>query len=297
MRTHMDVQEGYRPRRPTVKASGTPQAAGQFGGPPEAGPVERYAPGMGYPGDEGGGPPGSRLDRPAGRGGRQGESTRSGSHRRPVGDSRPGSAEYPAALGYPGTPGPAGCPGHPGPAGLPRATRAPRAPRPDRATRRLPRERQAIRPVLRNRGRGTRPGGGGVIGPGMLTTAAPPSGRPRRRPQPRALPRRARTPGAARTGARVRRSRGDPRARRPAPPPRPADRCGAPELSAPQGRADAAQSADSRPRPVRPTRYTRRASSRPGTRPRSAPSLPQGGPGPQPDPAQTPPSPSTRCWR
>ena len=270
MRTHMDVQEGYRPRRPTVKANGAAQATGQFGGPPEAGPVERYAPGMGYPGDEGVGPPDSRLDTPAGRGGRQRESARSGSHRRPVGDSRPGTAEYPAA---PGTAGPAA----------------------GRAARRLPRERQAIRLLLRDRGRGTAAGGGDVIGPGMLSTAAPPSGRPR--PRPRVLPRHARTPGAARTDARVRRSRGDPGALPPAPLRRPADRCGAPGLSAPQGRADAAQSADTRPHPGRPTRCTRRASSRPGTHPRSAPSAPQGGPGPRPDPARTRPSPGIRCLR
>src|SRR5512135_1820832 len=94
----MDVNEGYRPRRPTVKASGAAQAAGQIGGPPEAAPVERYAPGMGYPGDEGSGPPDSRLDTPAGRGGGRREETagrgsdpreraRSGSHRRLAGDA------------------------------------------------------------------------------------------------------------------------------------------------------------------------------------------------------------------
>ena len=70
MRTHMDVKEGYRPLRPTVKASdarggpgGRPAWPGrQIAGPPEGCSVERYAPGMGYPGDEGGGPPDSRLD-------------------------------------------------------------------------------------------------------------------------------------------------------------------------------------------------------------------------------------------
>ena len=281
MRTHMDVQEGYRPWRPTVKASGAVQAAGQFGGPPEAGPVERYAPGMGYPGDEGGGPPDSRLDTPAGRGGRQREGARSGSHRRPVGDSRPGTVEYLAApaarnhgpRGGPGTTGPAAGPGYPaaaaGTAGYPSSS-----PRP---------------------GSGHATGGGDVIGPATLSTAAPPSGLPR--PRSQAPPRRARTPGAARTDARVRRSRGDPRARPPAPRRLPADRCGAPGPSALQGRADTAQSADSRPRPEHPTRCTRRASSRPGTHPRSATSAPQGGPGPRPDPAQTRPGPSTRCWR
>ena len=63
MRTHMDVKEGYRPLLVTVKASGRCGRAGrQIAGPPEVRPVERYAPGMGYPGDEGGGPPDSRLD-------------------------------------------------------------------------------------------------------------------------------------------------------------------------------------------------------------------------------------------
>ena len=77
MRTHMDVQEGYRPFVVTVKASGAPAAPdGQIAGPPEAGPVERYAPGMGYPGDEGGGPPDSRVDAPAGRRGDRREGTR-----------------------------------------------------------------------------------------------------------------------------------------------------------------------------------------------------------------------------
>src|SRR5216684_8651052 len=63
MRTHMDVKEGYRPLLVTVKASDRRGRPGrQIAGPPEARPVERYAPGMGYPGDEGGGPPDSRLD-------------------------------------------------------------------------------------------------------------------------------------------------------------------------------------------------------------------------------------------
>ena len=147
MRTHMDVQEGYRPWRPTVKASGAAQAAGQIGGPPEAGPVERYAPGMGYPGDEGGGPPDSRLDTPAGRGsgpleGAAGrgsgprERTRSGSHRRPAGDSRPGTTgsypgttTYRGTTEYPGSTGSAAGPGYPAPAAG-TARYAPAAPRP-----------------------------------------------------------------------------------------------------------------------------------------------------------------------
>ena len=70
MRTHMDVKEGYRPLLVTVKASdhaggrdaAPPRPGRQIAGPPEVRSVERYAPGMGYPGDEGGGPPESRLD-------------------------------------------------------------------------------------------------------------------------------------------------------------------------------------------------------------------------------------------
>ncbi len=71
MRTHMDVKEGYRPLRPTVKASDArggpgrrarPGPAGKLPVRPRCCSVERYAPGMGYPGDEGGGPPDSRLD-------------------------------------------------------------------------------------------------------------------------------------------------------------------------------------------------------------------------------------------
>src|ERR1700733_7373906 len=66
----MDVKEGYRPLLVTVKANGDAGVrdgrpalpGGQIAGPPEVRSVERYAPGMGYPGDEGGGPPESRLD-------------------------------------------------------------------------------------------------------------------------------------------------------------------------------------------------------------------------------------------
>jgi hypothetical protein len=70
---------------------------------------------MGYPGDEGGGPPDSRLDTPdgrgsgplegvAGRGSGPRERTRSGSHRRPAADSRPGSTgSYPGTTTYAGT--------------------------------------------------------------------------------------------------------------------------------------------------------------------------------------------------
>ena len=62
MRTHMDVKEGYRPWRPTVKASDAAPGRGPNWRSARGRPVERYAPGMGYPGDEGGGPPDSRLD-------------------------------------------------------------------------------------------------------------------------------------------------------------------------------------------------------------------------------------------
>jgi len=56
---------------------------------------------MGYPGDEGGGPPDSRLGSPGGRsGGRS-----SGSHRRPGGSSYPGTTGYSGTTGYPGTTG------------------------------------------------------------------------------------------------------------------------------------------------------------------------------------------------
>ena len=90
---------------------------------------------MGYPGDEGSGPPGSRLDTPAGRGSGQREGTagrgsgprertRSGSHRRLAGDSQPGISDsypgttgsHPATTEYPGTAGSAAGPGYPAPA-------------------------------------------------------------------------------------------------------------------------------------------------------------------------------------
>ena len=67
----MDVKEGYRPSPATVKASdhvvmpGRPLRPGRQANcrPPEARSLERYAPGMGYPGDEGGGR--RRADRTA----------------------------------------------------------------------------------------------------------------------------------------------------------------------------------------------------------------------------------------
>src|ERR1035438_7161441 len=97
MRTHVDVQAGYRPWRPTVKVSGGPRRSGapgsQISGPPEAGPVERYAPAMGYPDDEGGGPPDSRLGAPSGRAGGQADTTRSTALWPPApGEEEPGQA-------------------------------------------------------------------------------------------------------------------------------------------------------------------------------------------------------------
>src|SRR5258708_34605870 len=127
MRTHMDVKEGYRPFVVTVKASGAPAASGgQIAGPPEAGPVERYAPGMGYPGDEGGGPPDSRLDAPAGRRGDRRGST--GRRRARGGGSRDsGGARHPGrASGRPPPPDPATSPPAP-PA--PHTAAAPHTPR------------------------------------------------------------------------------------------------------------------------------------------------------------------------
>jgi hypothetical protein len=204
MRTHMDVQEGYRPFVVTVKASGAQAAPdGQIAGPPEAGPVERYAPGMGYPGDEGGGPPDSRVDAPAGRRGDQREGTgrrrarggesgysgetgypgrSSGSHRRPDGASSPGAGSYRDSAGSPDTSGSypgiarspdptspdstGSSPGYPGPAGpgYPGAMAyAPPAPEPG---------------TRRGTGRrGREPAGGSDPGPGAgpPAQAAPPA--------------------------------------------------------------------------------------------------------------------------
>ena len=218
----------------------------------------------------------------------RGRGQRSGSHRRPAGDSHPGSpgsypgiGEYPGTTGSPSRPGHHGLRGRPGHhglrgrpghhglhgrPGLPSACRggqrrcAPTAPRPG--------------------GRVTGPGGGDATLPGTArpATALPRAAQARAGGTP-AVPRRARTPGAARTGGPARRSREDPGALRSAADHRPADRCGAPGRSAPRGRADAARSADFRLHPGRPTRCTRRASSRPGTHPRSVPSAPRGRPG------------------
>jgi hypothetical protein len=100
---------------------------------------------MGYPGDEGSGPPDTRLDMPAGRGSGQREGTagrgsdpreraRSGSHRRLAGDSHPGvQGSYPGTTGshpgiteYPRTGGSAAGPGYPAPGrGTSRAAQAP----------------------------------------------------------------------------------------------------------------------------------------------------------------------------
>ena len=152
MRTHMDVQEGYRPLLVTVKASddagrpGRPLRVGRAGdppwpgrqiaGPPEVRFIERYAPGMGYPGDEGGGPPDSRLDARARRAALSSQSRAAQpwavSPRRPAapGEEEPGEAvgrrrapatgpaetgeDRPAQLGYGGRSGYGGETSYPG---------------------------------------------------------------------------------------------------------------------------------------------------------------------------------------
>ncbi len=298
MRTHMDVQEGYRPFVVTVKASGdTGRPGGQIAGPPETGTVERYAPGMGYPGNEGGGPPDSRLDALAGRrsdqhertgrrraraeesgyGGESGQPGRSsGSHRRPDGASSPGTGAYrgsagpPEATGpYPGiarslTPAPTGpYPGQAaGPAGpgYPGATAyAPAsAGTGDQARNRPARARSS-------RGQRSRARRRAAAGPGH------PAGGRRRSP---VTGERVAPPGAAARPGDPGRAGEQPRQRRIR---SPAGRCGAPERSGPPGRVDAAPSGASRPPRERPTRCIRRDSSRRGTRPRSGPPAQPGG--------------------
>ena len=143
-----------------------------------------------------------------------------------------------------------------------RATRQP--PRgadlpPARATRRLP----------GGRGPGAGPGGGDVNRPRAASPGAAPPRPRRRRPRPTAVRRHGRTRGGARNGGPARRSR-ERRATVPPAGDRLAGHCGAPAPSGPRAPADAARCADSRLHPEHPTRCTRRASSRRGTRLRSA---------------------------
>ena len=288
---------------------------------------------MGYPGDEGGGPPDSRLDArtrraalsipprgpaapgeeepggavgrrrapaarsagpaadspaPPGYGGRSGYGGEtsypggsSGSHRRPDGPaSYPGPTAGPAPAGYA--------------AAAPGGQRATRQPTKGRAARRLPRARatrqqprgRAARPLRPGRAtrqlpggpaRGARPGGGDVNTPRAGSPAAAPLSPRRRRPRP-AVHRHGRTRGGVRNGGPARRSR-ERRGTVPAAGDRSlAGHCGAPVPSGPRAPADAAHCVDSRPRPERPTRCTRLASSRRGTRLSSARSVRPGAP-------------------
>ena len=169
----------------------------------------------------------------------------------------------------------------------PPVARATRQPTKGRAARRLPRARatrqpprgRAARPLRPGRATRRLPGGPGPgVGPGdgdvnppraASPAAAPPSPR-RRRPCPTAVRRHGRTRGGVRNGGPARRSR-ERRATVLAAGDRSlAGHCGAPAPSGPRVPADAARCVDSRPHPEHPTRCTRRASSRRGTRLRSA---------------------------
>jgi hypothetical protein len=132
-------------------------------------------------------------------------------------------------------------------------------------------------PVGPGPGPGAAPGGGGGGNP--LKAASPAAAPPHRpRPRPTVVRRHGRTRGGARNGDPARRSR----ARRGTVPPAGdrslADHCGAQAPSGPRAPAGAARCADSRPHPERPTRCTRRASSRRGTHLRSVRSVRPGGP-------------------
>src|ERR1700733_11094843 len=139
----MDVKEGYRPLLVTVKANGDAGVrdgrpalpGGQIAGPPEVRSVERYAPGMAYPGDEGGGPPESRLDArtrraalssqsraaqpwtipPRGPAAADGEEAEAAAgHRAPATGPAGATGDSPAQLGYGGRTGYGGETSYPG---------------------------------------------------------------------------------------------------------------------------------------------------------------------------------------
>src|ERR1700722_7205267 len=141
------------------------------------------------------------------------------------------------------------------------------------------RARWRTRPLRRNRGPGAERAGAGASQRRATIPGPAPGGQPRPpRRRSAAVPRHGKTRGAARNGGPARRSRvgrttAPPVARR-----SPAGRCGAPGRSGPQGRVAAAPSGASRPPRERLTRCTRRDSSRRGTRPRSGPPAPPGGP-------------------
>ena len=287
---------------------------------------------MGYPGDDGGGPPDSRLDA---------RTRRAALSIPPRGPAAPGEEEPGGAAAEAGPP-PRARPGRPrtarprqameadpGTAGRPAiqadpaavtgartaplpirarpqarlrpdtrrpplVARATRQPTKGRAARRLPRARatrqqprgRAARPLRPGRAtrqlpgrpaRGARPGGGDVNTPRAGSPAAAPLSPRRPRPRP-AVHRQGRTRGGVRNGGPARRSR-ERRGTVPAAGDRSlAGHCGAPVPSGPRAPADAAHCVDSRPRPERPTRCTRRASSRRGTRLSSARSVRPGAP-------------------
>ncbi len=145
------------------------------------------------------------------------------------------------------------------------------------ATRRPPQERdhrvsraRASRQLPGERDPGVGPGDGDA-NPPRAASPAPASPSPRRRqPGPTAGRRHGRTRGGARNGGPARRFRERRATVLPAGDRSLVGHCGAPAPSGRRVLADAARCEGSRPRPEHPTRCTRRASSRRGTRPRSA---------------------------
>jgi hypothetical protein len=163
------------------------------------------------------------------------------------------------------------------------ARETPRQP-PAPATRRLQPARETPRqpPALGIRHQPGGPGPGAPPGGGdgnRLRAASQAVASPHRlRPRPTAVRRHERTRGGARNGAPARRSRARRGTVLPAEDLSLAGRCGAQAPSGPRAPADAARCADSRQHPERPTRCTRRASSRRGTHLRSARSVRPRGP-------------------